>query len=182
MNRGSLKRPNFYAGMMFTEDDLREEQQYHIAKRNLLNRCLYGCRIACGLEVRLCDDVIHIEPGMALDCCGREIYVPEPTKVEIPPLDESSYLLLQYKEKQSNPVPVPSAAGHDDELQYTRTIESFQLVWGSDNPIAQHERRDTYWICCEQDHPIPLARIIVTRDGLMMDDKFATTIQGCESS
>jgi len=173
-----FKRPNYYTGMLVTAADLREEQQYHIAKRNLLNRCLYGCRIACGLEVRLCDDVIRVDSGLALDCCGREILVAEPTQVQIPDLDESSYLLLQYREQPSDPAPVPSAPGSGDAAQYTRTIETFELVWNRANPLANHVRRDSSWICCERDHPVPLARLTVAGDKFLMDEKFSQAMRG----
>ena len=175
----SFERNNYYDGQVLTASDFSNEQKYHNAKRKLLNRCLHGSRIACGLNVRLIEDVAILEEGMALDCCGREIFVPDSIKVEIPEFDDSCYLLLQYSEREGKPFPIPNPGTTSDDqgLQYTRTIECFRICWGHENPIARHERRDTHWVCCEQDHPIPLARLMVRRDSPIIDERFFDAIR-----
>ena len=80
----SLVRPQYASGMILTARDLQAEQEYHIQKRRMHNRCLHGCRVACGLGVTLRRKFVYIEPGMALDCQGNEIVVSEPVKIPLP--------------------------------------------------------------------------------------------------
>src|SRR5688572_6764111 len=82
------RRNVYFDGKLLLARDFEDEQVYHIAKQQLLNATLHGTGTACGLKV-----VEHpaedcrarfalLQPGLALDCCGREIIVPK--KVAIP--------------------------------------------------------------------------------------------------
>ena len=106
MDKAPFKRVNFFEGQLLSAQDLRDEQVYHNRKRKLLNRCLHGSGVICGLEVSIDDNFLSIEPGLALDCCGREIYVPE-KQIGIKPLNEKDlYLLIEHHEYESDLPPV----------------------------------------------------------------------------
>jgi hypothetical protein len=105
-NSGSLekctsskfKRMNYFHGMLLTEEDFVDEQNYIREKLKLHNR-LHGAGVIWGLRlIHDCIEVpskdpakkktitkIFIEGGLALDCAGNEIVVCEKYLV---PLDE----------------------------------------------------------------------------------------------
>jgi hypothetical protein len=94
------ERVNYFTGQFLAERDFRAEQSYHVGKHRQHNRYLHGCGTVCGLRVRQhpnpdCRDrFVVIEPGLALDCCGREVVVDEPVYVDLP-----KYLAAIEKEK-----------------------------------------------------------------------------------
>ena len=167
MDNTPFKRVNYFQGQVLTEQDLRDEQEYHNGKRQLLNRCLHGSGVICGLEVSIDDNFLTIEPGLALDCGGREIYVPG-KQVGIKPLNEKDlYLLIEYHEYESDPVP---SLGGDENTNHTRITESFRLSWGSENPMARHDPHDGRWKSCGECHPVMLAKLYYRRGQLAMDE------------
>jgi hypothetical protein len=84
--RQGSPRPRFFAGQLLTEDDLEALTAYVTAKSRLHTRYLAGSGVVCGLEVT-CDPcgggTVRVKPGYALDCCGRDILVACPTKLDI---------------------------------------------------------------------------------------------------
>jgi hypothetical protein len=73
-------RNNYFTGKLLTARDFVAEQQYLRDKLRLHHVALHGWGIVCGLKV-----VEHpmpgclkirVEPGLAIDGCGREIQVP----------------------------------------------------------------------------------------------------------
>ncbi len=83
------ERLNYFTGQFLTERDFRDEQQYHIGKHRQHNRYLHGSGTVCGLRVtqhpnpECRDRFVIIEPGLALDCCGREISLAEKVYVDL---------------------------------------------------------------------------------------------------
>ena len=71
--------------MLLTEDDLQAIDDYTVAKRRLTNRHMFGPGVVCGLEVD-CDPCrpgwLTVTPGYALDCCGNDIVVGCPEKLD----------------------------------------------------------------------------------------------------
>lgn len=143
-----LKRPRYFHGMLLDERDFKDEQAYHIKKRWLLNRMLYGCGVVCGLDLKRASGTgVSIGPGMAFDCRGREIWVPEDYAVEIkdllarddfrdacddtdpPPLPETYYLCLSYLECESDPVSshISDNACKTRGCENSRTQEGFKV-------------------------------------------------------
>lgn len=86
------QRLNYFTGQFLVEKDFKDEQDYHVGKHRLHNRYLHGWGTVCGLKVVEhpnpdCQKrFVIIEPGLALDCCGREIIVREKIYVDIPKL------------------------------------------------------------------------------------------------
>jgi hypothetical protein len=74
----AAERPRYFAGQLLSEDDLRSEQDYMLAKNRLHNRYLHGWGVVCGLELG-CGDrpgFVTVRPGYALDPCGNDVLVP----------------------------------------------------------------------------------------------------------
>jgi hypothetical protein len=82
-----VDRPAFFSGQRVTADDLSTTQDVHRHLRWLHNRTLHTWGIALGMSVsgeRGARDV-RVEAGYAVDCQGRELLLPEPQLVPVPP-------------------------------------------------------------------------------------------------
>ena len=90
----TLCRNAFFTGKLLTERDFTLEQQYFIDKSRLHYLALHGWGIACGLTLTphpYCPQLrVYIEPGLAIDGCGREIWVRERIEWNLPQLDTKS--------------------------------------------------------------------------------------------
>lgn len=86
-------RNNYFYGKLLDVFHLEMEQEYFNSKRWLLNRLVTGPGVVCGLRVELTDDgkSVVIQPGLAIDRCGREIIVANPSAPyplpELPPYE-----------------------------------------------------------------------------------------------
>jgi hypothetical protein len=115
-------RNTYYNGKLLIERDFTDEQIYHIAKLRLGNRLLHGKGTVCGLKVKAhpvetCrHQFVYVEPGLAIDCCGREIMVTENKAIPVEELIKDSgleldgsrdlFIALCYTEKETEMVPV----------------------------------------------------------------------------
>jgi len=159
------KRARYFHGMLMTDRDFTEEQRYHIEKRKLLNRMLHGSGVVCGLEIKptICSSSkIVINPGLALDCNGNEIYVQESYELEVEQIvksdilnrqnssaecptdevivEEKWYVIVRYNEVSTDQVAVYAPGGGCEEkvCDYSRTTEGycFDLVKNLDDPCS----------------------------------------------
>lgn len=141
--RPHFERNNYFYGKQFTVRDLTQEQRYVNGKRQLINRMILGWGVVCGLEVTWDPRKRQflVGEGMALDCCGHEIIVCEPQKVDFEEYDEHCgyvrknpkheqkfVLCLEYNECKAEPVDLP-AVGCDDQgrTEFNRVRDSFKL-------------------------------------------------------
>ena len=75
-------RNHYFTGKLLVERDFTDEQRYHMGKVRRHNRWQHGWGTVCGLVVGehpldVCQNqYVVLEPGLAVDCCGREILVP----------------------------------------------------------------------------------------------------------
>ncbi len=132
------KRPRYFRGMLLSERDFQDEQNYHIGKRKMLNRELHGWGIVCGFEIELLtekddqgEDVIKsfsIHPGLALDRHGNEIWLNEKLTLKVEDIcarlneqfdsnknQQDVYVSICWQEEKSKPVPVYERSDCDDE-------------------------------------------------------------------
>ena len=174
-NYGPFIRVNFFNGMLLTEKDLQTEQEYHRKKLRMHNRCSHGCRVVCGLDVKLRRNLVYIDEGMALDCCGREIIVAEPTKISLPKRKRRFFLSIFYSELKTNPVP-PVSLCDDTKVKYTRIQESFKLDWTSKDPLSGHGWHDGAWVTCGRSHPMAIAKFVIKKGQIILDKSFAKKI------
>ena len=92
-----LVRPNFYCGQLLNDTDLDALVEW-TRKRFSLTRYRDGWGIVCGLDVSCSgpDDArsccgteggdgpfVYVKPGYAVDCCGNDLVVCEPLKVDL---------------------------------------------------------------------------------------------------
>jgi hypothetical protein len=150
-----IKRARYFHGMLMTDRDFKEEQLYHNRKRKLLNQTLHGWGVVCGLKVKPTTTPgpnIVVEPGLALDCHGNEILVCEAQTIDPcvkpsphaevqaglcdaykidaqPHTDPTLYVMIKYKERITDPVPVYAPGGSCEEkvCDYSRTQEGYCL-------------------------------------------------------
>ena len=139
-------RNSYFYGKLLDEHHFRMEQQYMNGKRWLLNRLGVGMGVLCGLDVRLSEEgaKLIVQPGVAIDACGREIIVPaaycldnprQPTDAlgspEGEPIEPGGTLTLclAYHECEADPIPV-MACGCDVERESmpSSVYERFRLL------------------------------------------------------
>ena len=110
----ALERTNYFHGMLMTQDEFETEQEYFLDKARANNR-LHGWGVVCGLAVEPTlppSDMVVVQPGVALDCCGREIVLMEPTNLRV--AGEGSrienpgtvFVVIEYGEDGIHPSPV----------------------------------------------------------------------------
>jgi DNA-binding beta-propeller fold protein YncE len=160
-----LARNHFFTGKLLVERDFVDEQRYFVGKDRRHNQQLHGWGTVCGLKVKqhpneACQDTyVLIEPGTAIDCCGREILVrreeyfdfrarleeiwKEQKGAEAVPDDQKHTLqiCLRYTECGTEEVPALfSECGCDDTAcQPNRTSESYQFELLLDPPPLTDE-------------------------------------------
>jgi hypothetical protein len=78
-----FERNHYFKGKSLTARDLADEQKYFNEKRWLINRMVLGWGVVCGFDLCVDDCGLRIEPGLALDCCGRELLVCDRRTVKV---------------------------------------------------------------------------------------------------
>jgi len=145
----AFSRPQFFAGMLLSEDDLAAIDEYVVGKRRLTNRYLFGPGVVCGLDVTCapCDSrSVVVAPGYALDCCGNDIVVACAQTVDVlallrdlrqrtgedcgEPCDgyprQDYYLAVRYTERQDDPMaPYQQDECVVGECEYSRLREGY---------------------------------------------------------
>ena len=91
----AVERNRYFTGKYMSARDFRDEQAYFLGRHRLHNRLLHGWGVVCGLDVRPhrpeCPGQVVVSCGIAIDCCGRELVLPDSTVVSVwAPTDESA--------------------------------------------------------------------------------------------
>ncbi len=143
----TFRRNTYFNGKLLVERDFKDEQAYLVGKDRLHNSLLHGLGTVCGLKLRAHPNeecrrrYAYIEPGLALDCCGREVVVPEPHLVDLQTLlaqqevvlDEEGgsdlLITLCYAEQGAEKVPVilPECDCADRTQAFNRVRETFEV-------------------------------------------------------
>lgn len=77
----ATERNRYFTGKYMTARDFQDEQSYFLSRHRLHNRLLHGWGIVCGLKVTPHPNPdcalrwVVIQPGIAIDCCGRELII-----------------------------------------------------------------------------------------------------------
>jgi hypothetical protein len=134
----TLIRPKFSSGLLLQDDDLTQSINYMHNMNRLLFKSMLGCGVLCGFKVTdsiVCTDHLHIEveKGVALDCQGDLIELPNLEAIEYEPscgvaLPEEVWIVICHKERDCAPRDVLCSA-QDGEVApvYTRTREGYQI-------------------------------------------------------
>jgi hypothetical protein len=117
--RGGTVRTRYFNGMFITKEDLWTDQNNNRLKHALMNRAM-GQGVVWGLDVHLAGDAVCVLPGYGVDCCGNDIVISSPYRVDAEALvrDPAARaplaaarvnrmnLLLEYYECPEEPRPV----------------------------------------------------------------------------
>lgn len=137
-----FERNNYYHGKLMTARDFQDEQCYFNEKRWLMNRMVTGWGVVCGLEVYEEDGKVFVKPGLAIDCCGREISVCEEKEVQLKPdesqchkeqnkqkQDENKFVIcLEFRDCKTEPVNLSSiTCDTKEKCEFNRTRDSFKI-------------------------------------------------------
>ena len=149
-----FERNNYFYGKRMTARDFQDEQCYFNEKRWLINRTVHGWGVVCGLDVKPTEDNKGVEgtPGLAIDCCGREILVcgdaedryvpliydkiPKPHECDQPQSKEEQQsgikhiaICLEYDECKREVVNLPSIACDETEKhEFNRIRDSWKIT------------------------------------------------------
>lgn len=149
-------RNNFFDGKLMEERDFTTEQHYFIKKNRLHNQTLHGSGTVCGLKVVQHPNegcrtkYVVLEAGLAIDCCGQEIIVPNDIRIDIESWVEeqlekeesveSIVIGLRYCESEAEHVPLmlTDCFCSDDDSAANRIKEQYEVVLESrsDNNIT----------------------------------------------
>ncbi|HWI15235.1 MAG TPA: hypothetical protein VNT02_13320, partial [Burkholderiales bacterium] len=146
-----LDRNHYFTGKLMVERDFTDEQRYYMGKLRRHNLRLHGHGVVCGLKVKRhpnpsCrNQYVIVEPGTAIDCCGREILVQREEYVDFRALIRAAWkkehgedsepdkkkrvfqLCIRYRECPTEPIPALfNECGCDDTAcQPNRIHESY---------------------------------------------------------
>ncbi len=148
-------RNHFFTGKMMGVGEFTTESLYHAEKMRHHNLRLHGWGVVCGLKVSQHPSVdcrnryLVVDPGSALDCCGREILVTQQEYVDIgghpgvlqAAADEFLHTLeiaVCFKDCPTEDVPVLyDECGCDDtQCAPNRILESFEFEVRLDPPLS----------------------------------------------
>lgn len=162
-----LVRPNFFCGQLLTDADLAAMVAW-TRSRLALARFRDGWGIACGLELSCCapaaavpyrDDkhaetglTVYLNAGYALDCCGNDLVVCAPMKVDLAPMCEPPTCAAA----------APGAANGGQEDCWTlddAELMTVQLSLRYDEDLA-HGQRAMFRGACSDDGPCQYSRVL----------------------
>lgn len=154
-----LKRNQFFSGKLLTAEDLALEQEYFRERLRRHNRYLHGFGVVFGLEVSKSGGDVVISPGLAIDCQGNEIVVPEPMERALPSVDLGSTLFLSISPIEKGTDPVPNPVPNCTETENSRIEESAVAVFEKANANQGHRHFKGRWRCCGNSHGLTIAKL-----------------------
>lgn len=129
-------RNRYFTGKYMTARDFADEQHYMLSRQRLHNRLFHGWGIVCGLEVDTHPNAdcqpgwIEVKAGVAIDCNGREIFLPENTAVEVP-FDQLPLPVAEVEEPDED----------DDESGWEQGESAYEQASETPSPADRGERR-----------------------------------------
>lgn len=144
-----FERNKYFYGKLLSVDDFELEQKYMNDKRRMLNRFLFGTGVVAGLNVvRVDEQTVSVEAGIALDSWGREMVVDVPIMKKLSMLEGFdachkedtgfAYLCLEYDEEETDKV--HNIAGsllegqEDSDLSFNKIKEGYRLFLTDEEP------------------------------------------------
>lgn len=135
-----LARAKFGPGMLLHHDDLEQLNIYTRELSRLMFRSLFGCGVICGLVVTVdtvklkCGKLyLTIGAGLALDCCGDPVCVPQPQCIVVdencdPKIPSMLWVVLCGTEKCCAPRTSVCASDEEDAPSVcTRERDGFEI-------------------------------------------------------
>ena len=132
-----LARAKFGPGMLLQHDDLEQLNVYTRELNRLMFRSLFGCGVVCGLVVGTdpkCGKLyVTVEAGLALDCRGDPVHVPQPQRIVLdencdPDIPSPLWVVLCGTEKCCAPRTSVCASDEDEAPSVcTRERDGFEI-------------------------------------------------------
>lgn len=132
----SLLRAQFSPGLLLEDDDLNTCVTYTRDLSRLLFRSLFGCGVICGLKVsgrQVCAAKweFTVSKGLALDCFGNPIELPNNVTLDYAPecgdFQSPVWLAVCYSEKCCRPKDVACSQDDDSTPQPTRIRSGYEV-------------------------------------------------------
>jgi hypothetical protein len=133
----TLARAKFGPGMLLQHEDLEQLNVYTRELNRLMFRSLFGCGVVCGLVVSTdvkCGKVnVTVGSGLALDCQGDPIYVPQPQTICVdeecnPDIPSPLWVVLCRTEKCCAPRTSMCSSDDDEAASVcTRERDGFEI-------------------------------------------------------
>jgi hypothetical protein len=133
----ALVRAKFGPGMLLQHEDLEQLNIYTRELNRLMFRSLFGCGVVCGLvvgtEVKCGKVNVTVGGGLALDCQGDPIYVPQQQSIVLdeqcdPNIPTPLWVVLCGTEKCCSPRTSMCASDEDESPSVcTREREYFEI-------------------------------------------------------
>lgn len=134
----TLVRPRFSPGLLLRDDDLRVGVDYTRDLSRMLFRSLFGCGVVCGLvvdqKVSCGKLIITVASGVALNCDGDPIHVPQTVTIPIDPscsdvqIPSKIWITLRLTEKACAPRSAACSCEDDDVTTVcTREQAGFEI-------------------------------------------------------
>ena len=183
-----FERNNYYHGKALTVRDLTAEQDYFNQKRWLINRTTLGWGIVCGLDTSVHNGCLVVEPGLAIDCCGRELLVCDRQGVHVTRIAEQLNvdpehdtgetrwaLCLEYDQCRTEQVTLPRSCDQGERGgDYNRIREGYRLTVRTFDDACPSDHGES---CC----PYPgLGRTTSIHQALLERSKKCPACKDCE--
>ena len=151
----ALTRNHYFTGKLMVERDFTDEQHYLMERLRLHNQRLHGEGVVCGLQIRqhknpACQDrYVMLEPGSAIDCCGKDILVAAEDTIDIEAFpavqalfdkpDDKDHVLqfrICYRECPTEDIPVlyDECGCDDSQCAPNRILETYAVDVQVDPP------------------------------------------------
>ena len=155
-----LQRVLYFTGQVLGEDDFNTEQNYFIEKHRLHNRHLHGWGVVNGLEVSIDKaNVVHVAPGVAIDCVGNEIFLRSEAKLNAPGRASEFYVVVEYREIKRSAVPFAPGDPTEPLLKNGRIEEDCHVYIANVDPNSRHDGIGPGTAGCGRAHAIFVARL-----------------------
>ena len=162
-------RNNYFYGKLMTVRDFFAEQTYFNEKRWLLNRMVTGWGVVCGLDVCVRGECIAISPGLAIDCCGRELLVCDEYLERVPESDskggygrsETYLICLEFEECFLEPIKPKRVCTEQEQEEFNRVRDGF---------CVRLVRPDLVDLDCDPETLCPLTHMRETEKSIAIDD------------
>lgn len=182
----AIDRNRYFTGKVMTVDDFQAEQDYFLDRSRAHNR-LHGFGTVCGLAVMPTNPpsgAVVVEPGVALDCCGREIIVTDPVVVDVAELAKSThaervFVTVRYNEEKTGLVPVIVDDGEETaEPGRLREVPRFEVVAAQRRGVTSEDEHGGVAPCPECVEPaVTLARIGLAGGGPLTSDRIDNALR-----
>ncbi len=157
-----LKRIKYQYGMVLSAADFTAEQEYFLRKQRRHNRYLHGWGVVFGMSVSVVDGEVLVEPGMAIDCAGNEIFLEIREKCNLPMGPSRLYVVVEHCESDADPIPVSNADDVEQTpLAHSRVLEGARVYVTDHDPILDHGGMEPGSPGCNRKHPVPLACVTI---------------------